>query len=109
MGNNSRKRRRSESPKGTREPIVFESPGLKPDVHITMCGQEFQVHSVILKLHSAFFRKFLDSPDKEAAPASSPFKYDYVSVIDTDGFAGLEPVANVKVRSGYCDRNASSS
>jgi hypothetical protein len=93
----------------TREPIVFQSPGLKPDVRLTVCGQEFHVHSVILKLHSNFFRKFLDSPEKEAAPASSPFKYDYASVIDADGFSGLEPVtaANIR-RSYYCDRNASS-
>jgi hypothetical protein len=101
VGNNSRKRRRSESPNDTQEPIVFQSPGLKPDVRLTICGQEFHVHSVILKLHSNFFRKFLDSPDKEAAPASSPFKYDHVSVIDADGISGLEPVATAKVRCSY--------
>ncbi len=90
-------------------PIVFQSPGLKPDVRLTIYGQEFHVHSVILKLHSNFFRKFLDSPEKEAAPPSSPFKYDYASVTDADGFSGLEPVAAAKVRRYYyCDRNASS-
>lgn len=107
VGNNYRKRRRSESPNDTQaqEPIVFQSPGLKPDVRLTICGQEFHVHSVILKLHSNFFRKFIDSPDKEAAPASFPFKYDYVSVIDADGISGLEPVATAKVRcSFYCDK-----
>ena len=109
FGNNSRTRRRSESPKGTREPIVFQSPGLKPDVRLTVCGQEFHVHSVILKLHSNFFRKFLDSPEKDAAPPSSPFKYDYASVTDADGFSGLEPVTVAKVCcSHYYGRNASS-
>jgi hypothetical protein len=98
-----------ESPEETREPIVFQSPGLKPDVRLTVCGQEFHVHSVILKPHSNFFRKFLDSPEKEAAPPSSPFKYDYASVTDADGFSGLEPVTAAKVCfSYYCDRHASS-
>ncbi|KAH9215140.1 hypothetical protein DL95DRAFT_461401 [Leptodontidium sp. 2 PMI_412] len=45
-------------------PIVFSTPGLKPDTRLTVFEQEFQVHSLVLKLHSAFFRKFLDSPDK---------------------------------------------
>lgn len=52
--------------------------------------------AVILKLHSAFFRKFLDSPDKTAAinpPCSSPaaglgnfskFNYEWVTVVDKD-------------------------
>ncbi|KAH8795468.1 hypothetical protein BGZ57DRAFT_865733 [Hyaloscypha finlandica] len=88
-----KKRRRSKSPKDTREPIVFRSPGLKPDVRLTVVGQVFHVHSIILKLHSNFFRKFLDSADKVAAPASASFQYDYVSVFDADGAWGLEPAA----------------
>ncbi|PMD62646.1 uncharacterized protein K444DRAFT_524777, partial [Hyaloscypha bicolor E] len=74
-------------------PIIFKSPGLKPDVRLTVFGQVFHVHSIILKLHSNFFRKFLDSADKVAAPASASFQYDYVSVFDADGDWGLEPTA----------------
>lgn len=48
----------------TNSPIVFSQPGLKPDTRLTVFDQEFHVHSIILKLKSAFFRKFLDSPDK---------------------------------------------
>jgi BTB/POZ domain len=94
------KRRRLKSPKDSKEPIVFHSPGLKPDVRLTVFKQEFHVHSVILKLHSNSFRKFLDSPQKEAVPASSPFKYDYISVFDDDDITwGLEPLATAaKVR-----------
>jgi hypothetical protein len=92
-----KKRRRSKSPKDTREPIVFKSPGLKPDLRLTVVGQVFHVHSIILKLHSNFFRKFLGSADKVAAPASASFQYDYVSVFDADGSWGLEPAA-AKVR-----------
>jgi len=47
-----------------KSPIVFHTPGFKPDVRLMVFDREFQVHSVLLKLHSAFFRKFLDSPDK---------------------------------------------
>src|SRR6187402_2341564 len=47
-----------------KSPIVFHTPGLKPDVRLMVFDEEFHVHSVLLKLHSAFFRKFLDSPDK---------------------------------------------
>ncbi|KAL3425287.1 hypothetical protein PVAG01_02078 [Phlyctema vagabunda] len=50
---------------------------------------EFHVHSIILKLHSAFFRRFLDSPDKIPAPNSAAFRYDWVSKIDGDGSWGL--------------------
>jgi len=78
--------------------IVFSSPGLTPDVRLTVFGQEFHVHSIILKLHSNFFRKFLDAGDKAATPPSSLFQYDYVSVSDDDGTWGLEPTSS-KVRS----------
>ncbi|KAH7319453.1 hypothetical protein BKA65DRAFT_409686 [Rhexocercosporidium sp. MPI-PUGE-AT-0058] len=64
-------------------PIVFFSPGLKPDTRLTVFDQEFQVHSMILKLHSAFFRKFLDSADKTSiASNGQPFKYDWVTKVD---------------------------
>ena len=79
--------------------IVFSSPGLTPDVRLTVFGQEFHVHSIILKLQSNFFGKFLDSGDKAATPPSSLFQYDYVSVSDDDGTWGLEPTSS-KVR---CD------
>ena len=71
-------------------PIVFSSPGLTPDVRLTVFGREFHVHSIVLKLHSNFFRKFLDAGNKTATPASSLFQYDYVSVLDDDGTWGLE-------------------
>jgi len=68
----------------TTEPIVFMSPGLKPDVRLMVFKQEFHVHSIILKLHSNYFRKFLDSPDKSDTPASALFRYEYVSVVDEE-------------------------
>ncbi|TVY18350.1 hypothetical protein LARI1_G004431 [Lachnellula arida] len=75
---------------GPRQPIIFKFPGLKVDTRLNVFGQEYHVHSNILKLYSAFFRTFLDSPDKTPAPASALFRYEYVSVIDDDGEWGLE-------------------
>jgi hypothetical protein len=77
-------------------PVVFISPGLKPDVRLVVFKTEYHVHFLILKLHSNYFRKFLDSPDKEAAPASAQFRYDYTSVIDDAGIWALEPTAQVR-------------
>lgn len=59
-------------------PIVIRLPGQKPDVRLAVFDQEFHVHSVLLKLNSAFFRKFLDSPDKasHSSQVLGTFKYD---------------------------------
>ncbi|TVY39024.1 hypothetical protein LSUB1_G004581 [Lachnellula subtilissima] len=89
-------------------PIIFTLPSLNPDVRIQVFHDwEFHVHSVVLKLHSALFRKFLDSADKVhdnavepsvsgsivkqgswggAKPASGGcFRYEWVTQIDDDG------------------------
>jgi hypothetical protein len=81
-----------------KSPTVFQTPDLKPDVRLRVFDFEFHVHSVLLKLHSAFFRKFLDSPDKtdlqSAGNLETPsavvnfytgnFKYDWVTEVDGD-------------------------
>ncbi|TVY78166.1 hypothetical protein LSUE1_G004190 [Lachnellula suecica] len=61
-----------------RSPILFAAP--------VFDDLEFHVHSVVLKLHSAFFRNFLDSPDKEkgGAPLLRKFKYEWVTMLDED-------------------------
>ncbi|KAF8853704.1 hypothetical protein BDZ45DRAFT_694016 [Acephala macrosclerotiorum] len=76
-------------------PVIFVSPGLKPDIRIKVYDKyEFHVHSVVLKLHSAYFRQFLSSPDKSDAPASSEFQYEYVSTTGEEDEEGwmVEPV-----------------
>lgn len=71
--------------------IVFKWPGLKPDICLKVFDQEYHAHSVLLKLHSAFFRTFLYSPDKqpsiEASEAKLPpgFRYEWVTEVDEDG------------------------
>ena len=70
------------------------------DVRLRCFDTEFHVHSVILKLYSAFFAKFLDSPDK-AHPQTVPvgrFKYEWVSKVDDDGSWGFEAVKPGEVR-----------
>ncbi|CAG8962363.1 hypothetical protein HYFRA_00014160 [Hymenoscyphus fraxineus] len=68
-------------------PIVFPILGLKPDVHLQVFNQAFHVHSLCLKTHSEFFRKFLDSPEKAGSTSSmnSEFAYNWVTQIDEDG------------------------
>jgi hypothetical protein len=69
-----------------RRVVKFTSPGLQADVRLKVFNVDFHVHSVLLKLHSSFFRKFLDSPDKEGTiPGSAEFKYEWVTKIDDDG------------------------
>lgn len=53
-----------------KSPIIFQSPGLKPDVSLKVFDVDFYVHSIVLKLHSAFFRKFLDSANEAASPSN---------------------------------------
>ncbi|KAI9648199.1 hypothetical protein NHQ30_002831 [Ciborinia camelliae] len=66
---------------------IFSLPDNQtPDTRFVLFGEtEIQLHSVILKLHSEFFRKFLDSPDKKPAEASAKFRYEWVSEIEEDG------------------------
>jgi hypothetical protein len=91
--------------KVSRPPVIFKAPGLTPDVRFKVFDEyEFHVHSVVLKLGSAFFRKFFDPANKDGttvfagAPNSilgepgmptsalkSGFQYEWVSKIDDDG------------------------
>ncbi|KAE8442865.1 hypothetical protein EG329_002607 [Mollisiaceae sp. DMI_Dod_QoI] len=48
----------------TKPPIVIKMPGFSPDTRLKVFSQAFHVHSLLLKIHSTFFRKFLDSADK---------------------------------------------
>jgi hypothetical protein len=71
------------------EPIVFSMPGYLPDTRLNVLGQKFHVHSAYLKMHSAFFRKFLDSPEKKlpatSDTTSTSFRYEWITEVDTDG------------------------
>lgn len=80
-------------------PVVFNLPGHDVDVKLQVFNDlEFHVHSTILKIHSAFFRKFLDSPDKEGKGENAgKFKYVWVTMIDDDGSWSLVDSRNYSV------------
>lgn len=81
------------------EPVIFALPGYDIDTKLQVFDIEFHVHSVILKLHSKFFRTFLDSLDKVPAPTSACFRYDYDTVVDQDGKSwGLEVASKVSCK-----------
>jgi hypothetical protein len=68
------------------EPVIFKQAGLgAPDTCLAVFDQEFYLHSTILKLYSAFFRKFMDSPDKvKLTTTATEFKYNWVSKVEKD-------------------------
>ncbi|KAJ8065884.1 hypothetical protein OCU04_004985 [Sclerotinia nivalis] len=91
----SQKRDADGNAKEAMKPIILQHPGFENDIRLEVFGQEYHAHSILLKLHSAYFRKFLDSADKVSAVKTSLFRYDYVSVVDEDGEWGLEAVKSV--------------
>ncbi|KAJ8065886.1 hypothetical protein OCU04_004987 [Sclerotinia nivalis] len=75
----------------------YKLPDQTPDTRFVLFDKtEIQVHSIILKLYSAFFRKFLDSPDKKPAAASAKFQYEWVSKIEEDGEWHVVEKSNAK-------------
>lgn len=75
----------AKSDQEKRQVVKFFAAGLKPDVRLKLFRtSEYHVHSVLLKIHSGFFRAFLDSPEKEF-PASSKFAYGWVTELDDEG------------------------
>lgn len=77
-------------------PVAFRASGMQADVRIRIFEREFHVHSIVLRLYSAFFRTSLDSADKgESGSERGSWRYDYVSVMDPDGGWGLEVAKKV--------------
>ncbi|TEY60238.1 hypothetical protein BOTCAL_0183g00060 [Botryotinia calthae] len=78
---------------------VYKLPGHKVDVKLLVFDHEIHCHSLILKLGSAYFRKFLDSADKTPASANATFKYEYITIQDTpDDIPSLEVAYKVEGR-----------
>lgn len=81
---------------------IFTLAGFTADVRRLVFEQEYHVHSVILKLFSAYFRKFLDSPDKPGKPASASFQYEYATAPDDDETWALEPANKIRFSRKHC-------
>jgi hypothetical protein len=79
-------------------PVVFQLATHAPDVNLKVFDDlELHAHSTILQKHSAFFRTFMDSPDKQV-PLTGEWKYEWVSVVDDDGTWSLVDIRHVPVR-----------
>ncbi|KAF7917926.1 uncharacterized protein EAE98_009954 [Botrytis deweyae] len=73
--------------------------GQLPDTRFRLFGKiEIHAHSILLKMHSAFFRKFMDSPDKVPSKAGAAFVYEWVDEVDDDG-SGWHVVADSNKKS----------
>ncbi|TEY31294.1 hypothetical protein BOTCAL_0804g00020 [Botryotinia calthae] len=97
-----RKRRfeREENEPATQTVHIFHLPGHKADVKLSVFdGLEIHAHSVLLKLHSAFFRRFLDLQmyNKDGKGENTGvFKYEWATVYDDDGSWSLFDARNIK-------------
>ena len=80
------------------KPVLFTARGLTPDVRLEVFGQEYHVHSIILKMQSAFFFKFLDSADKSDYSPKSNFLHEWVTEVDEDGKSWSLVAGDGKVR-----------
>ncbi|ESZ95767.1 hypothetical protein SBOR_3874 [Sclerotinia borealis F-4128] len=76
--------------------IFYKLLGHQVDVNLRVFNSEIHCHSLILKIGSAYFRKFLDSADKYATPYDPNFKYQYVTI--QDDVPSLEVAFKVKAR-----------
>jgi len=67
-------------------PIIFTLGGAKPDVRLYVFTKEFHANSGILKIHSEYFRKFLEpSGGVQPASASPLFHSDWYTQVEKDG------------------------
>jgi hypothetical protein len=85
-------------------PVIFKAPGFPSDLRLQVFETMFHVHSVILKLHSEFFFKFLDSPEKmiPGVLIAPGFKYEWVTKVDEDGEGwGLVDARSIEVSRLY--------
>jgi hypothetical protein len=79
------------------KPVVFSLSGINVDTSLQVFDINFHVHSAILTIHSAFFRKFLNSADKTNAVGLA-FRYNYKTNVDSDGTWGLESATKVSMQ-----------
>lgn len=68
-----------------KQPIIFKSPGHKPDTCFKVFDQEFHVTSMTLKLNSEFFRTFFE-PSGGKVPKSEDSRFTSVWYTCLDEF-----------------------
>lgn len=96
----------SKSSLGSRGNVVTYTPniaggqqqaGHEYDTLLQVFDKDFFVSSVVLKVHSFFFRSFMDSADKNPPQPGAKYKYHWVSVVEPDGGWALVDRNNAKV------------
>ncbi|TGO24739.1 hypothetical protein BPAE_0096g00450 [Botrytis paeoniae] len=96
----AKKRKIDREDDGPASPIVhtFHLTGHEVDVKLSIFDElQLYVHSVVLKLHSAFFRRFLDSSNKNGnGENTGSFKYEWATVYNDDGSWSLFDARNIK-------------
>jgi hypothetical protein len=65
-----------------KKPIIFTSPGAQPDVRLRVFDQDFLVCSGLLKIKSAFFRKFLEPSGGNLPATSEEYQYEWYTCVD---------------------------
>jgi hypothetical protein len=65
-----------------KKPVIFTSPGTQPDVRLRVFDQDFLVSSDLLKINSAFFRKFLEPSGGKVPGSSEIYQYEWYTCID---------------------------
>ncbi|CAG8962364.1 hypothetical protein HYFRA_00014161 [Hymenoscyphus fraxineus] len=65
------------------------------DVQIVVFGQEFNVQSARLKLHSPFFRSSINWPGRSETDCAVAFRLRYTSVTEEDGTWSLQDTSRV--------------
>ncbi|KAH8801159.1 hypothetical protein F5882DRAFT_435512 [Hyaloscypha sp. PMI_1271] len=75
-----------EQKTSTSPPIIFTTPGTKPDVCLYFFSKEFHVSSASLKLNSTYFRKWIE-PSEGILPTSirSGFASEWFTQVNGDG------------------------
>jgi hypothetical protein len=84
-------------------PIIFTTPGTKPDACLYVFSKEFHVSSASLKLNSTYFRKWLE-PSEGIIPTSirSGFASEWFTQVNGDGTWAL--TSDAKVSTQRCRR-----
>jgi hypothetical protein len=76
--------------------VTFTVPDLPPDAKLEIYHRTFEVHSMVLRLYSGFFRKFLANKKVRSDESNSSSGFVHHLVVKDDGDVwGFQPVEQV--------------
>jgi hypothetical protein len=65
-----------------KKPIIFTTSDTQPDARLHVFDQEFLVYSSLLKINSAFFRKFLHPSGGKPSASSELYQFEWFTRVD---------------------------